>query len=146
MHFKELHEAQPEQPPQQPVEEPQAREPLHPRHQAMLEQNLANLMAAMQHDSDRASGAKGLRIAGSAPLNGQARNRHHPELMRSTVDCNQSATSSSRSRRAKTPDWWLWMCPTPSAEAVRSPHTRPHAPSDGRRGRMRVDDQTSDVG
>jgi hypothetical protein len=72
-HFKEVREAQqreaqeleapPEQPPQHAEDEaPQEREALHPRHQATLEQSLANLRAAMRHNTDRASGAKALRI------------------------------------------------------------------------------------
>jgi hypothetical protein len=74
MYFKGLHEAQQpevheleallEQPPQQHAQDeaPQEREALSPHHQAMLEESLANLIAAMQHYSDRAPGAKALPI------------------------------------------------------------------------------------
>jgi hypothetical protein len=71
-HFKEVHEqhereaqqleALTEQPPADD-EAPAEREALHRRHQATLERSLANLRVAIQHDSDRAPGAKAPRIA-----------------------------------------------------------------------------------
>jgi hypothetical protein len=74
-HFKELHEAQqleaqqleaqePEALPEPADDEtPQEREPLEPHHQKLLERNLANLTAALRHNSHRAAGAKGLGTA-----------------------------------------------------------------------------------